>query len=149
VSDDVISSSLGAPVALLLLTVREPSRREARGDGDVDDDRLFSRPFLTVLAARRSQVAWQVIGFGVFSIMTYGALAWAAAYFGRHFGWSAARFGYAFGWLFAACGAAAANFVVAVRVDGAVTLVKKGRLLDVDADGGGSGAGLFVGDVSF
>lgn len=51
--------------------------------------------------------------------------------------------------MFAACGAPAADFVLTVRVDGAVTRTVKGRLLDLDADGGGPGAGLFVANLPF
>jgi len=48
-----------------------------------------------------------------------------------------------------ACGAAAADFVLTVRVDGAVTQTVKGRLLALQADGGGPGSGLFVAQLSF
>jgi hypothetical protein len=51
--------------------------------------------------------------------------------------------------MFSACGAPAADFVLTVRVDGAVTQTVKGRLLDIDADGGGPGSGLFVANLSF
>jgi hypothetical protein len=51
--------------------------------------------------------------------------------------------------MFSACRAAAANFVVTVRRDAAIVFVQKGRLLDLDADGGGFGAGLAVGEISF
>ena len=48
-----------------------------------------------------------------------------------------------------ACGAAAADFVVTERVNGAVKLTVKGRLLAAAADGGGPGSGLFVAQLSF
>ena len=48
-----------------------------------------------------------------------------------------------------ACGAAAADFVVTERVDGAVVDTVKGRLLALSADGGGPGSGLFVTQLSF
>ena len=48
-----------------------------------------------------------------------------------------------------ACSAPAANFVITARQAGKSVLTAKGRLLDLDADGGGPGSGLFVGEASF
>lgn len=45
--------------------------------------------------------------------------------------------------MFAACGAGGTNFKVTLRVDGEERLVRVGRLLDIDANGG-AGPGLFV-----
>lgn len=51
--------------------------------------------------------------------------------------------------MFDACGAAAASFVISARQAGKTVFATKGRLLDLDADGGGPGSGLFVGEASF
>jgi hypothetical protein len=51
--------------------------------------------------------------------------------------------------MFDACGAPAANFTLTARRAGKSVLTAKGRLLDLDADGGGPGSGLFVGEASF
>ncbi|APR79519.1 Hypothetical protein A7982_04866 [Minicystis rosea] len=58
--------------------------------------------------------------------------------------------------MFAACSAPAANFVVTVREDGVVKQTIKGRLLDIDADNGiapgdagATGAGLFIGQLTY
>jgi hypothetical protein len=51
--------------------------------------------------------------------------------------------------MFDACSAPAANFVISARRAGKPVLTAKGRLLDLDADGGGPGSGLFVGEASF
>jgi hypothetical protein len=51
--------------------------------------------------------------------------------------------------MFDACSAPAANFVVTARQAGKSVLTAKGRLLNIDADGGGLGSGLFVGEVTF
>ncbi len=48
--------------------------------------------------------------------------------------------------MFAPCGAPAASFVLTVRVAGAAALTQKGRLVDLDADGGSPG--LFVTEFS-
>ena len=51
--------------------------------------------------------------------------------------------------MFSSCGAPAADFVLTVRVSGAVVYTSKGRLLELDADGGGPGSGLFITNLSF
>ena len=48
--------------------------------------------------------------------------------------------------MFAPCGQASANFKLTVREHGKVTFEQSGRLLDIDADGGGPG--LFVGQLN-
>ena len=50
--------------------------------------------------------------------------------------------------MFSPCSKPAATFVFSLYVDGAVVLKKTGRLLDIDADGGGLGSGLFVTEFS-
>lgn len=50
--------------------------------------------------------------------------------------------------MFAACGAPAANFTVALYVDGVQRLVQPGRLVESDANGG-EGPGLFVTELQF
>jgi hypothetical protein len=46
--------------------------------------------------------------------------------------------------MFSACGKPAASFKFNLYVDGTSVLERTGRLLDMDADGGGAGSGLFV-----
>jgi hypothetical protein len=50
--------------------------------------------------------------------------------------------------MFSACSQPAATFVFSLYVDGTQVLRKTGRLLDIDADGGGPGSGLFVTEFS-
>jgi hypothetical protein len=50
--------------------------------------------------------------------------------------------------LFSACGRPSTNFVFKLYQDGQVTVQKTGRLLDIQADGGGAGSGLFVTEFS-
>ena len=50
--------------------------------------------------------------------------------------------------MFSACSQPAATFVFSLLVDGTEVLRKTGRLLDIDADGGGPGSGLFVTEFS-
>jgi hypothetical protein len=51
--------------------------------------------------------------------------------------------------MFASCGVPATSFVVEIRRDGQLLYQQAGRLLDIDADGGGAGSGLFVAEPSF
>jgi hypothetical protein len=51
--------------------------------------------------------------------------------------------------MFSACGVPSANFRLTLYVDGTPVLDESGRLLDVDADGGGLGSGLYVGSYTF
>ena len=46
--------------------------------------------------------------------------------------------------MFDACHEPAANYLLSVYANGALRLTRAGRLIDLDADGGGPGAGLFV-----
>jgi hypothetical protein len=46
--------------------------------------------------------------------------------------------------LFSACSKPSATFKFSVYVDGQPVLERTGRVLDIDADGGGAGSGLFV-----
>lgn len=50
--------------------------------------------------------------------------------------------------MWSACSAPATTFTVDVVKGGATVLHQAGRLLDIDADGGGAGSGLFVAEVS-
>jgi hypothetical protein len=50
--------------------------------------------------------------------------------------------------MFSACGVPAADFTFTLYVDGVATLQRVGRLLDINADGGGAGSGLFVAEFT-
>jgi hypothetical protein len=47
--------------------------------------------------------------------------------------------------MFNACGTPAANFKFTLYVEGVQVMVQDGQLLDVNADGGGPGSGLYIG----
>ncbi|HEY2405002.1 MAG TPA: hypothetical protein VGI10_03320 [Polyangiaceae bacterium] len=47
--------------------------------------------------------------------------------------------------MFNACGTPAASFKFTLYVDGLPVMVQGGQLLDIDADGGGPGSGLYIG----
>ncbi|HTA89835.1 MAG TPA: hypothetical protein VK745_09680 [Polyangiaceae bacterium] len=51
--------------------------------------------------------------------------------------------------MFSACGVPAASFKFTLYVDGQSVFEQIGRLLDVDADGGGPGSGLYIGSYTF
>jgi hypothetical protein len=49
--------------------------------------------------------------------------------------------------MFDACNQSYANFKVTLYVQGVEQFKRVGRLLSMDADGGGPGSGLFVADI--
>ena len=51
--------------------------------------------------------------------------------------------------MFSACGVASTNFKFTLYVDGSSVFEQSGRLLNINADGGGPGSGLFVGSYTF
>jgi hypothetical protein len=50
--------------------------------------------------------------------------------------------------MWSACRQAATSFTFTLYVDGTEILQRSGRLLDIDADGGGPGSGLFIGQFN-
>lgn len=51
--------------------------------------------------------------------------------------------------MFSACGLPSTNFEFTLYVDGLPVFQQGGRLLDINADGGGPGSGLFIGSYTF
>ncbi len=51
--------------------------------------------------------------------------------------------------LFSACGQPSADFTFSIRIDGKLIFTRSGRLLDIQASGGGAGAGMFITDFNF
>ncbi|MPT48668.1 MAG: MFS transporter [Sphingobium sp.] len=84
----------GLVVAALMLTVREPSRKERKGSGaevpGIGETFAFFRSRANTLMAI-------VFGFGVNAILSYGLSAWVPTYFIRVHGWSAGEIAFAYG----------------------------------------------------
>jgi MFS family permease len=90
-----IVSIPGFIVALLMLTVREPTRQQEIVNGPVDIDYLKSRANIYVPL---------ILGYSTISIVTLGLMAWVPAMFMRTWHWSARDIGVAFGSIILVCG---------------------------------------------
>ncbi len=91
----------GLPLALLLLAVREPDRREQRGLAKVSIG-----DFVAHLTAHRATFARLLTYPAVLAIIGYGVLAWAPAFFQRVFAIPPGRSGLILGALVAGSGLA-------------------------------------------
>ncbi|GAA7766952.1 MFS transporter [Cupriavidus sp. SHE] len=94
------------PLALLLLSVREPARREVTMDGEISDSQSSFADFAAHLRAHAATFARVLTYPTLLSIIGYGALAWAPALFDRSFGIPVSRSGPVLGMIIAAAGAA-------------------------------------------
>ena len=83
----------GLLVAALMFTVREPVRREKRGQ---DSNVSFSD---TLRYLRRYWVVYStlIVGAALSSLASYGTFSWVPALFERRYEWSSARIGLSFG----------------------------------------------------
>jgi MFS family permease len=91
----------GVLVAMLLLSIREPKRRERSVDAG---SRRGGASFRSFLRAHAGFVALHVGGMAVFSAMSYALLSWIPTFLVRHHGLSLQQAGVAFGVAFAICG---------------------------------------------
>lgn len=91
----------GVLVALLMMLVREPPRRDlasatAQGPGP---------GLLEFLSRNRRVLAHHFGGLSLLVIIVYGSTAWIPTFFMRSHGWSPADIGLAYGVIFMTCGA--------------------------------------------
>lgn len=92
----------GVLVALLLMLVREPSRR----DRVTEDGAAVAGAKLTgFLRENRRALAHHFGGLSLLVIIVYGTTAWVPTFFIRSHGWSGAEIGYAYGIIFMVFGA--------------------------------------------
>jgi MFS family permease len=108
----------GLLVALLLCTVREPTRRGVR-PADRGDEAASPVPFRDVwayLLDNPATFACLNLGIACLTFSAYGVSTWAPTYFIRRHGWPADRAGMAFGLI--------------VAVAGTLGIVAGGRLAD-------------------
>ena len=83
----------GLLVALLLLSVREPARKERQvAAGGVSLRELFA-----YMRANALVYATLMVGAAFAALASYGAFGWVPAMYARRFGWSPAQIGVAFG----------------------------------------------------
>jgi MFS family permease len=94
---------LGIPVALLMLTVREPQRTGLAKVNNAAE--LSFKATLTFINDRRGAYYALFVGYALFSLVWNGSSAWIPSFFIRHFGWTAADVGYSFGFCMLVFGA--------------------------------------------
>jgi MFS family permease len=125
----------GALMALLLFTVREPTRKGARvrapADGAPGIVPLPLRDVLAYLRANRGTFLCHNLGFALLSFSAYGSASWVPTLFIRTYGWTATRAGVVFG--------------VIVMVFGGLGITTGGRLADALAARGRRDAAMRVG----
>jgi MFS family permease len=80
----------GIPVALLVLTIREPARRgRLQAEGGPD---WSLRPVFGHLRGHWQTYAGIYFGMSVLTIMAYGIIGWIPEHFRRSYGWSIGQF---------------------------------------------------------
>jgi MFS family permease len=95
----MIIGLLGLPVALALLTVREPLRRGAALvlEPDIDAARIPLRVVLQYMWQRRQVYGLLILGIASYAMMTNGLKGWIPTFLKRTYGWSPADIGVSFG----------------------------------------------------
>jgi MFS family permease len=84
----------GLIIALLLLTIKEPARRDA---GQYVATRPVLKDALAVIWAKRKVFLLLSIATSFTAFVNYGASAWIPSYFSRTFGWQMREIGFKFG----------------------------------------------------
>ncbi len=107
----VVFFIVGAPgvlLALLMYTVREPLRRDARRIKTAAGNSVVAEvPFAEVMAYLR--LNWKTflchnVGFALLSFSSYGSSAWVPTFFVRNHGWTESYAGQVYGWTVAIFG---------------------------------------------
>jgi MFS family permease len=131
----IVFLAVGLPgllVALLLLTIREPARKEtraARGEGTDAGSSAFTAVGCYVLA-NRTTFLYLNLGIAMIALYGYGATSWVPTLFMRRHGWSPGQTGLVFGLI--------------VAVFGTVGIVTGGFLADRLRGGGHADANVRV-----
>ena len=103
----------GLLLAILLLTVREPLRRNIGSGANVQEDpvdRTTLRAFFRFVADHGKTFATLFGSFTMLVMVAYGNFAWVPTFFIRTFGWSASEAGSVYGTIVAIFGTAGALF---------------------------------------
>ena len=102
----------GLIVAVLMATVREPSRKDRmrveRPDGETSDD-LSMADTLRFLRVRWKTYATHFLGMSVVTIIGYAFFFWIPTMFVRTWSWTIPESGYAYGWITLICGPIGVN----------------------------------------
>src|SRR5690606_3560228 len=102
----VMVGSRGILVALPLLLVREPERRDRSAPASGAEAGAGAGALLPFLRHNRRVLLHHFTGLSLLVVIVYGSNAWIPTFFIRSHGWSATDIGYAFGLVFLTCGTA-------------------------------------------
>lgn len=97
----VVFFIVGAPgvlLSLLMLTVREPARRDTRAGKSAGVAVPF-RDVLAYISQNRRTFLCHNLGFALLSFSSYGSSAWVPTFFVRKHGWTEAFAGQTYGWI--------------------------------------------------
>jgi len=84
----VVVSLPGLPIALLMLTVREPRRQATRSPAGPGANAWSLRPTLAHLFSHWRTYSGIYFGMSVLTIMAYGIIGWIPEHFRRSYDWS-------------------------------------------------------------
>jgi MFS family permease len=119
----------GLVATLLLLTVKEPLRR---GLSTATQTSSFSESFAYILKNKKTFLCHNV-GFGLLSLISYGAAAWVPEFFRRVYHWDIPRIGLVYGSM--------------VAIFGVLGIVGAGRLADAVRARGTLQANMLLGVI--
>lgn len=108
--------------ALVLLTVREPSRKDKLVEEEHDQPLPLSETFKFIKNHLRVYTTL-TFGYSTTAMLGYGLLAWVPTLFIRNYGWTPAEVGFSFGLIVLLCGGGG-TFLGGVCAD---WLIKRGR----------------------
>jgi len=102
----------GLIIALLMVTVREPTRKDKLvvQSGSSDDSQMSLRAVIGFLWTRRAMYGTLFIGMSVVTIIGYGYFSWIPTMFIRTWGWSIADIAFAYGVILLIFGPIGVNF---------------------------------------
>jgi len=129
----------GLPLAAIVLTIKEPVRREGADGRRATADLPPLRETLRFMAGHRQFFGAYLGGIGLLYVHSYAVLAWMPSYFIRGFSWSAAETGAKLGTVVLIC-AMAGNFFSGVLV----TFIRKRFPVDATLRGQILGAAVLA-----
>ena len=104
----------GVVIALLMLTIKEPERKETLNTEGVLFEKPTLREALNIIWLQRKAYLPICIGTAFTAFISYGSSAWIPTYFVRTFGWTMQKTGFSFGiilTIFSALGVLAGGFL--------------------------------------
>jgi MFS family permease len=125
----------GVVLALLLYTVREPTRKGARvtkaADGKEKVDQVPLRDVIAYMRKNRATFLCHNVGFALLAFSSFGSSAWIPTFFIRRYGWTGSQAGVAYGTI--------------LCIFGTLGIVTGGRMSDWLAQRGFQDASMRVG----